>query len=135
MGRLGVNCADAKEGKMKPSEFKQAITMLRDSESETDFIVHLYDLVDQGDPAAEEKVLSHGGNKPKRGHKKAHAETEDKKLDPAAEKRPKWKPKKCEICGEIFQPETNRQMRCEKCRKITPEQDVKHTAAELASMA
>lgn len=32
---------------MKPSEFKKAITLLRDCENKIDFIVHLYEMVDE----------------------------------------------------------------------------------------
>ena len=46
-----------------------------------------------------------------------------------------WKPKRCEVCGEVFQPKNNRQMRCDKCKTLTVEQDTKNTAAELAAMS
>ena len=113
---------------MKASEFKKAITLLRDCENKIDFIVHLYDLVDEsGKLEAEENATAEEA-----AIKKTGAKSEPKPDKAAAKKN--WKPKKCIICGETFQPKNNRQMKCEKCKNLTVEEDVKNTAAELASM-
>lgn len=141
---------------MKPSEFKKVITLLRDCENKIDFIVHLYDLVDQTEPLEEEsgavaKIEDDQTMAEKKSGKSIHTKesdkaavkeednrkkaTEKKVTGQQSDNKPKWKPKKCEVCGEIFQPKNNRQTRCEKCKRMTVEEDIKHTASELASIA
>ena len=115
---------------MKPAEFKQAITLLRDCENKIDFIVHLYDLVDI------EEVALQGG----KDEKAAAVENTKKTGQQDKPKKTKtWKPKKCIVCGETFQPRSNRQMKCDSCLTYDAiddvAQDTKRTAEELAAMA
>lgn len=119
---------------MKPSEFKKAITLLRDCENKIDFIVHLYEMVDE---APEQKETDTAAvEKPKKAVEKKDgkaAGSKDVKVDKSEVNGLKWKKKKCEVCGKIFQPKNNRDMRCEVCKKMTVEDDIKNTAAELAA--
>jgi len=119
---------------MKPSEFKKAITLLRDCENKIDFIVHLYEMVDE-DPEQKETATA-AVEKPKKAVEKKTgkaAGSKDVKVDKSEVNGLKWKKKKCEVCGKIFQPKNNRDMRCEVCKKMTVEDDIKNTAAELAA--
>lgn len=135
---------------MKPSEFKKAITLLRDCENKIDFIVHLYEMVDEApeqketDTAAvekpkktvEKKTGKAAGPKAEKVEEKKDgkaAGSKDVKVDKSEVNGLKWKKKKCEVCGRIFQPKNNRDMRCEVCKKMTVEDDIKNTAAELAA--
>lgn len=130
---------------MKPSEFKRAITLLRDCENKIDFIVHLYEMVDEApeqketDTAAVEKPKKAEEKKDGRaaGSKAVKAaavkETKTEKIDKSEVNGLKWKKKKCEVCGKFFQPKNNRDMRCEACKNMTVEDDIKNTAAELAA--
>ena len=119
---------------MKPSEFKKAITLLRDCENKIDFIVHLYEMVDEApeqketDTAAVEKTKKAVEKKTGKA-----AGSKDVKVDKSEVNGLKWKKKKCEVCGKIFQPKNNRDMRCEACKNMTVEDDIKNTAAELAA--
>ena len=119
---------------MKPSEFKKAITLLRDCENKIDFIVHLYEMVDE---APEQKETGKAAvEKPKKAVEKKDgkaAGSKDAKVDKSEVNGLKWKKKKCEVCGKIFQPKNNRDMRCEACKNMTVEDDIKNTAAELAA--
>lgn len=135
---------------MKPSEFKKAITLLRDCENKIDFIVHLYEMVDEApeqketDTAAvekpkkavEKKTGKAAGPKAEKVEEKKDgkaAGSKDAKVDKSEVNGLKWKKKKCEVCGKTFQPKNNRDMRCEACKKMTVEDDIKNTAAELAA--
>jgi tRNA(Ile2) C34 agmatinyltransferase TiaS len=135
---------------MKPSEFKKAITLLRDCENKIDFIVHLYEMVDEAPEqketdtaavekpkkAAEKKTGKAAGPKAEKVEEKKDgkaAGSKDVKVDKSEVNGLKWKKKKCEVCGKIFQPKNNRDMRCEVCKKMTVEDDIKNTAAELAA--
>ena len=108
---------------MTGKEFKKAITLLRDCENRIDFIVKLYDLVDQDDP--EEKAEAAAAKKPETAHS-----------TPGQQPIKKYKPKICEICHRSFTPKNNRQTKCDSCKSetLTVEQDMKNTAAELAAM-
>lgn len=135
---------------MKPSEFKKVITLLRDCENKIDFIVHLYEMVDEAPEqkrpaqaavekpkkAAEKKTGKAAGPKAEKVEEKKDgkaAGSKDAKVDKSEVNGLKWKKKKCEVCGKIFQPKNNRDMRCEVCKKMTVEDDIKNTAAELAA--
>lgn len=135
---------------MKPSEFKKAITLLRDCENKIDFIVHLYEMVDEDTEqketttaavekpkkAVEKKTGKAAGPKAEKAEEKKSAKaagSKDVKVDKSEVNGLKWKKKKCEVCGKIFQPKNNRDMRCKACKKMTVEDDIKNTAAELAA--
>ena len=136
---------------MKPSEFKRAITLLRDCENKIDFIVRLYEMVDE-DPerketataavkkpkkAVEKKTGKAAGPKAEKAEEKKDdkaAGSKDVKVDKSEVNGLKWKKKKCEVCGKFFQPKSNRDMRCETCKNMTVEDDIKNTAAELTAM-
>ena len=128
---------------MKPSEFKKAITLLRDCENETDFIVHLYDLVEPEaavEPVKEPEKVEKKTPEKKKAPAAATKETEKATGQQDKPKKPKvWKPKKCIVCGKTFQPKNNRQMKCNYCLNFKDIHDVvkdtKETAAELAAMA
>ena len=84
------------------------------------------------------KMVTDEAGKPEKNKAKP---PEEKK--PKAEKKgktkPTYKPKKCIVCGETFQPKNNRQMKCEGCLEYDAiadvNQEIKDTAAELAAMA
>lgn len=99
---------------MTGTEFKKAITLLRDCENRLDFIVRLYDLVDQ------EEEIQQEVKQPKK-------ESLKHKIKAAKEKT-------CIVCGETFKPGSNRQMKCSKCKQLEVDEDIMATAKELAAM-
>ena len=119
---------------MKPSEFKKVITLLRDCENKIDFIVNLYEMVDE--TQEQKETATAAGPKAEKTEEKKDgkaAGSKDVKVDKSEVNGLKWKKKKCEVCGKIFQPKNNRDMRCEACKNMTVEDDIKNTAAELAA--
>lgn len=108
---------------MTRAEYEKALELIRDNR---DNVIEIA-------IGLNKMVKDDGGKSEKPAEKPSKAVTEAKKED-TGKTKPKYKPKKCSVCAETFQPKNNRQMKCDKCKNMTVEQDTKNTAAELAAM-
>lgn len=110
---------------MTRAEYEKALELIRDNRDNViEIAIGLNKMVTDDGGKAEEPTKT-----------EAKAEVKESQAEVKSKSKPKYKPKKCISCGEVFQPKTNRQMRCDKCKTLTVEQDIKNTAAELAAMS
>ena len=108
---------------MTRAEYEKALELIRDNR---DNVIEIAIGLNR-------MVIDDTGKLEKPDEKPPKKKTKTKEED-TGKLKPAWKPKRCEVCGEVFQPKNNRQMRCDNCKNLTVEQEIKHTAAELAAM-